>query len=88
MSIKDKYWIAFSSINQLGSDFILKLYSHFKDIEKAWNCTDLSFYEGLTIKKAESFFRLRDSVNIDDKVNMISDRKLSYITFESEKYPY
>ena len=33
--MKNKYWIGLSSIEQLDSSFILKLYNHFGDIEKA-----------------------------------------------------
>ncbi len=62
-----KFWIAFSSIEQLDSLFIKRLFEHFKDIEKAFNATkeDLSAIEGLSIKKAEKFLQLRDKVNVD-----------------------
>lgn len=86
MSQQDKYWIAFSYISQIDSKFILKLYSHFGDIEKAWTCTDLSFYDGLTIDKADKFFRQRDRVNLDTVINMVTDRNLSYITYEDLPY--
>lgn len=87
MSNNDKYWIAFSSISQLDSQFVLKLYEHFGDIEKAWNCSDLSFYEDLPKSKGENFLKLRDKTNIDKVVNMVTERNLSYITFEDDDYP-
>lgn len=87
MSNNDKYWIAFSSIAQIDSQFVLKLYEHFGDIEKAWNCSDLSFYEGLSKSKAQNFFKLRDKTNIDKVVKIVTERNLSYITFEDEDYP-
>ena len=87
MPAKDKYWIAFSSIEQINSKFVLKLYKHFNDIEKAWNCSDLSFYEGLNIEKAENFLRLRDKTNIEEKMNIVYDRNLSYTTYENPDYP-
>ena len=31
--MKSKYWIAFSSIEQIDSNFIQKLFEHFGDIE-------------------------------------------------------
>ena len=35
--MKDKYWIAFSAIEQLDSTFIQRLYNYFGDIEIAFN---------------------------------------------------
>lgn len=86
MSNQDKYWIGFSSISQIDSKFILEVYKHFNDIEKAWNCSDLSFYEGLTVDKADKFFRLRDKVNLDSVMNMVTDRNLFYIPYEELPY--
>ena len=34
--MKDKFWIAFSSIEQIDSPFIQRLYGYFGDIEKAF----------------------------------------------------
>ena len=35
--MNNKYWVAFSSIEEIGSRTIEKLYQHFNDIEKAFN---------------------------------------------------
>ena len=61
----DKYWIALSSIEEIDSRFIQRLYNYFGDIEKAFNANDLSSIDGLSVKKAEKFLRLRDKVNPD-----------------------
>ena len=37
--MKKKYWIAFSSIEQIDSSFILKLYEYFGDIEQAFQAS-------------------------------------------------
>lgn len=87
MSNNDKYWIAFSSIAQIDSEFVLKLYEHFGDIEKAWNCSDLSFYEGLSVSKAKTFLKERDKTDVDKVVRMVTERNLKYMTFEDEDYP-
>ena len=65
--MKSKYWIAFSSIEQIDSAFILKLYNHFGDIEKAFNSSadELKSIDGLSVKKAENFLRLRDKVDVE-----------------------
>ena len=84
----DKYWIALSSIEEIGSSFIQRLYNYFGDIEKAFNANDLSCIDGLNIKKAEEFLRLRDKVNPDKALQTVKDRGINYIVFEDEKYPH
>lgn len=51
--MKNKYWIAFSSIEQIDSQFIQRLYNYFGDIEKAFNASlnELKDIEGLSVKK-------------------------------------
>lgn len=83
----DKYWIALSSIEELSSSFIQKLYNHFGDIEKAFNAGDLSEIDGLSVKKAEKFLRLRDKTDPDKALQLVKDRGVKYLTFEDEKYP-
>lgn len=87
---KTKYWIAFSSIEQLESTFIQRLYNYFGDIETAYNATlsDLSQIEGLSIKKAETFVRERAKTNPDKVLEEISRKNISFLTFEDSDYPY
>ena len=85
---KNKYWIAFSSIEEIDSSFVQRLYNYFGDIEKAFNADDLSSIEGLSVKKAENFLRLRDKVDIDKAVKEVEERGINYFVFEDEKYPY
>ena len=85
---KNKYWIALSSIEEIDSRFIQRLYNYFGDIEKAFNADDLSSIEGLSVKKAENFLRLRDKVDIDKAVKEVEERGINYFVFEDEKYPY
>lgn len=83
----DKYWIALSSIEELSSSFIQKLYNHFGDIEKAFNAGDLSEIDGLSVKKAEKFLCLRDKTDPDKALQLVKERGVKYLTFEDEKYP-
>ena len=87
--MKDKYWIAFSSIEQVDSAFTLKLFEHFKDIEKAFNATsyELKNIEGLSIKKAENFLKFRDKTNPDKALSLVNDKEIGYLTFDDENYP-
>ena len=86
--ISDKYWVALSSIEEIDSRFIYRLYSHFGDMEKAFAADNLSFVEGLSVKKAERFLRLRDKVDPDKALKAVIDRGINYLTLESESYPY
>ncbi len=84
-----KYWIAFSSIEQIDSLFTLKLFEYFKDIEKAFNASsdDLKNIEGLSVKKAENFLKFRDKINPDKVLSDVVNRGIKYLTFEDDRYP-
>ena len=84
---KNKYWIAFSSIEEIDSSFIQRLYNYVGDIEKAFNANDLSSIDGLSVKKAENFLRLRDKIDIDKAVKEVEDRGIKFLTFGDENYP-
>ncbi len=83
----DKYWIALSSIEQIDSSFIQRLYNYFGNIEQAFNANDLSGIDGLSIKKAENFMRMRDKVDVDKTLQNVLDRGIKFLTFDNEKYP-
>ena len=87
--MKDKYWIAFSSIEQIDSTFIKKLYGYFGDIEKAFHASldDLKNIEGLSIKKSENFLKYRDKVDIDRTFTEVETRGINFLTLEDENYP-
>jgi len=84
-----KYWIAFSSIEQIDSKFVLQLYSHFEDIEKAFNANldELKQIEGLSVKKCENFLRLRDKVNIDKVFTEVETRGINILPYTDDSYP-
>lgn len=88
--INKKFWIAFSSIEQIDSNFIQRLYNYFGNIETAFNATlsDLSKIDGLNIKKAETFIRERDKTNPDKVMEEVLKRKVSFITFDDDNYPH
>ncbi len=87
--MKSKYWIALSSIEQIDSRFIQRLYNYFGDIEEAFNSSiaDLSHIDGLNIKKAEEFVALKSKINPDERLENVTNRNIKYITLEDEKYP-
>jgi len=85
-----KFWTAFSSIEQLDSTFIQRLYNYFGDIETAFNATlnDLKQIEGLSVRKAENFINKKKNVNPDQTLDFILNKGIKIITFEDENYPY
>lgn len=87
--MKSKFWLAFSSIEQIDSRFIQRLYNYFGDIEDAFNSTigELSQIDGLSVEKAETFVKLKKDVNPDRIFEEIEKRGISYLTLEDEKYP-
>src|SRR5574344_2469662 len=88
--MKSKYWIAFSSIEQIESRFIRNLYNYFGDIEVAFNTSldDLKNIDGLSVKKAENFIKYRDKVDIDRVFSDVETRGINFLTLENENYPH
>ena len=87
--MKSKYWIAFSSIEQIDSTFIQSLYIYFGDIEKAFNATfdELKNIEGLSVRKSENFLKYRDKVDLDRTFAEVETRGINFLTLEDAKYP-
>ena len=85
-----KYWTAFSSIEQLESTFIQRLYNYYGNIESAFNASKKDFdnIEGLNIKKAEAFIKLRDKIDVEDVYEKVIDRGINILAFDDKKYPY
>lgn len=86
---KDKFWLAFASIEELGSCFVEKLYNHFGCIENAWtiSSSELVKVEGLTKKQISYFLEKRKNINPDECYEFILKRGIKYITLESADYP-
>lgn len=87
--MKNKFWIAFSAIEQIDSSFIHRLYNYFGDIEEAFNADirELSQIDGLSVKRAETFLRERDKIEPDKVLYGVENRGISYVTLEDENYP-
>ena len=87
--MKQKFWIGLSSAEQLDSGLIHSLFKYFGDIERVFNCSanDFKNIEGINIKKAENFLRLRDKINPDKTCEEIEKRGIKVLTFDDERYP-
>ena len=66
------------------------MYNYYGDIEVAFNCSKKDFdnIEELNIKKADTFIRLRDKINIDKTFEEVEKRGINVLTFDDAKYPY
>ncbi|MBR6163709.1 DNA-processing protein DprA [bacterium] len=89
MKNNDKYWLAFASIECIGSKFIQTLFEHFGDIEKAWSVkrSDINILGARFKNMADEFFSLRDKTSPDECLEYINNKNIKYITFEDENYP-
>ena len=85
-----KYWTAFSSIEQLDSTFVQRLYNYFGDIETAWNATlsDLKQIEGLSVRKTENYISKKKGVNPDETLEFVLKKGINILTYDDEKYPF
>lgn len=88
--MKDKYWIAFSAIEQLDSTFIQRLYNYFGDMETAFKAelNDLKQIDELSVRKAENFIEKKKSIDVDKAYDDVLKRRIKFITFDSPDYPY
>ena len=88
--MKEKYWIGFSSLEQIDSVFIQRLYEYYGDAERAFNCSKKDFenIEGLNVKKVEMFLKLRDKLDLDKTFEEVEKRGINVITFDDDRYPY
>lgn len=87
---QDKYWVAFSAIEQIDSRFVQRLFNYFGDIETAFkaNKSDLEQIEGLNIKKTQVFLQQREKINPEAVLNKVLERNVDFFTFDDENYPY
>ena len=86
---KDKFWLAFASIEELGANFVQCLYNHFGCIENAWTASssEIVDIEGITKKQISYFLEKRKNVNPDECFDFINKKGIKYLTLEDEKYP-
>lgn len=85
-----KYWLAFASIEKIGSVFIKTLYEHFGSIKSAW-CVgpdDLLRIEKLTKRQVTDFLTERDKTNPDECLAYIEEKNIKFLNITDENFPY
>lgn len=85
-----QFWTAFSSIEQLDSTFIQRLYNYFGDVETAWKAdlSDLKQIEGLSVRKAENFIEKKKNVNPGQTLEFVLNKGIKFLSYDDSEYPY
>lgn len=84
-----KYWLAFASIEKIGSGFIKTVFDHFGSIKSAWCAgpNDLIKIENLTKRQINDFLSERDKTDPDECLNYIQEKNLKFLTFTDKNFP-
>lgn len=85
----DKYFLAFASIEKIGSVFIKTLFNKFGTAKSAWcaGSDDLFRTETLTKRQVTDFLRIRDNTDPDKCLEYVCDKGIKYVNFADEDYP-
>lgn len=85
-----KYWLAFASIEEIGSVFIQTLFNHFGSIKSAWCASPSELYlvENLTKNQISEFLKQRKDKNPDDCLEYIQSKNIKFVNYTDEEYPY
>ena len=89
MENQDKYWLAFASIEKIGSVFIKTLIDSFGSAKSAWcaGADDLYKTTNLTKRQITDFLSARDKTDPDRCLEYIEEKGVKYINFTDEAYP-
>ena len=84
-----KYWLAFASIEKIGSVFIKTLFNHFGSIKSAWcaGSDELYAIEGLTSRQISDFLKLRNQTNPDECLEYIQKKNIKFLNYTDTNYP-
>lgn len=84
-----QYWLAFASIEQLGSVFIKRIFENFGSIKSAWCAApqDLYLIENLTKKQIDYFLNARRNINPEERMDFILKKNIKFINYTDEEYP-
>lgn len=92
--MSEKYWVGFSSIEEIDSAFIIALYEYFGDIERAYNADIeelINFSKqsgGYFQKKIDIFLNKKKGQDLEKVYEEVLKRDIKILTYADEKYPY
>ena len=84
-----KYWLAFNTIEGLGSVSILKISKHFKSMKEAWSASaaDLHSVEGIYNSIIEKIVVNRPSINPDKLLEETYKQDIKVLCIADKNYP-
>ena len=90
MDNKKKFWCAFSRLTKTSSAFVNKLYSHFGDIEYAWNAdeVELKQVEGVLKSSVSAFINERKTVTPEECLEFLDKNGIDFLYPDDVRYPY
>ena len=88
-NFEDKYFIAFSSIEEISASFIKKIFAIKGSIKSAWEADEKDFKDsGLRINSVKTFLEKRDKIDPEKLLNETIERGINWITYTDKNYPY
>ena len=85
---EDKYFIAFSSIEEISSSFIKTIIDIRGSIQSAWESEEKDFLNsGLRKNSVQAFLDKRDNIDPEKLYNLTVEKGINWITYNSEEYP-
>ena len=90
MDNKKKFWCAFSKLTKTSSAFVNKLYSHFGDIEYAWNADleELKQVSGILKNSVNAFIEERKKITPEECIDYLEEKNIDFIYPDDVRYPY
>ncbi len=84
-----KYWLAFASIEKVGSVFVKTLFDYYGSIKSAWcaGADDLLRIEKFTPRQVNDFLKAREKTNPDDCLEYIEEKGIKYINYTDKDFP-
>ena len=87
-NFEDKYYIAFSSIEEISASFIKKIIEIKGSVKAAWESQEKDFSDsGLRVNSVKAFLKKRDTIDPDKLLNLTVEKGINWLTYESEDYP-
>ena len=74
-NFEDKYFIAFSSIEEISSSFVKTVFEIKGSIKSAWDADEKDFKNsGLSVSSVKSFLEKRDKIDPDKLLNLTVEK--------------
>ena len=83
-----RFWVGFNLVKGIGAVRLQGLRDYFGDLSLAWEAPEHALQEaGLSLKLAERVVQARTDVNLDEYLEMVSEKNIDILTWDDELYP-